>query len=229
MADLLPPPLKLVGDPVCRLSLHDLVCDYGLGERFVQENPDQAQFGEAVLGFMVEGGGLVGQWCPFLWCSSDAEFAVGRELYGWQQKLGEMCLSRPPLRRDWRPGDKISAILSRGRRSVFDFAIVLERAGDVPPIVDGLRLFPDQAKANNHFTETVLHDLTEHTIVRRLAVSSMIDTAVSKLWSGQATVNVHAPELTFLGGARVLGARWHELSWKKPWPYKVVRTTSTAA
>jgi acetoacetate decarboxylase len=223
VADLIPPPLRLAGDPVCRLSAHDMICDYGWGERYTQENPDQSNFHEAVLGLMVEADGVLGQWCPYLWCDTEAEFAVGRELYGWQQRLGQMALTRRPLRRGWREGDRVAALLTRGRRSVFSFAITLERVGDLPPIVDGLRLYPDQARANNHFMETVLPHPTERTVVRRLAVSAMVDTEVNGLWSGRASVEVAAPELAFLRNARVLGGRWHELSWKKPWPGRLIR------
>ena len=223
LADLLPPPLKFAGDPVCRLSLHDLICDYGLGERFMQEQPDQAHFGEAVLAVQVEHEGMLGQWCPFLWCTTDAEFAVGRELYGWQQRLGEMSLTRPPLRRSWRPGDVVTGLVTRGRRAVFNFSITLERAGDVPPVMDGLRLYPDQAKANNHFTETVLYRPIQREIQRTLLVSAMEETCVENIWSGSANVQITAPELAALKNTKVLGGRWHDLSWKKPWPSRVIR------
>ncbi|MBM3505425.1 MAG: hypothetical protein FJX65_16330 [Alphaproteobacteria bacterium] len=222
VADLIPPPLKLAGDPVCRLSLHDIVCDYGFGERFAQENPDQAHFHEAVLGFLVETDGTLGQWCPFLWCNTEAEFAVGRELYGWQQHLGELSMTRRP-RRGWRAGDRVAGLVTRGRRSVFDFVIDLERAGDVPATVEGFRVFPDQANANNFFAEVVLPHPVDRVLVRRLTLSSMIDMTVSGLWSGPAVAQVHAPELRFLQGARVLGGRWHEVAWKKPWPRRIVR------
>mgnify|MGYP002640654599 CR=1 FL=1 len=220
---LIPSPLKLTGSPVCRLTVHDMVCDYGFGERFMQEQPDQAHFGEAVIGFMVECEGVTGHWAPFLWCTTDAELAVGREFYGWQQRLGEMSLTRPPLRRSWRPGDTITGLVSRGRRPVFDIAVTLENEGDLPSQIEGLNISMDPATTNHHYTETVLVHPTSRVITKRMSCSSMDDVMVTNLWSGSASFNVHAPELAFLKNAKVLGGRWHELSWRKPWPNRLIR------
>jgi acetoacetate decarboxylase len=222
---LIPAPLKLYGDPVCRLSVHDMVCDYGLGERFMLAEPDQAQFCEAVFGVMVEYDGIIGHWAPYLWCTTDAELAVGRELYGWQQRLGEMSMTRPPLRRDWRAGDSVVAMVSRGRRHVFSLSISLDGPGDLPETIDGLKVAPDAAKANNHFTQTVLADPVERLVTQRLVCSSMEKVEVTKVWSGRGHVEVSAPELAFLRDATVLGGRWHELSWIKPWPDRLIGET----
>ena len=51
----------------------------------------------------------------------------------------------------------------------------------------------------------------------------MDDVTVTNLWSGAATFRAHAPELAFLEGAKVLGGRWHELSWRKPWANRFIR------
>jgi len=225
IAPLIPAPLKLHGDPVARLSMHDMVCDYGLGESFMLNEPDQAQFCEAVLGFMVEYDGTIGHWAPYLWCTTDAELAVGRELYGWQQRLGEMAMTRRPLRRTWKAGDRVRVLVSRGRRAVFDMTITLEREGDLPPVVDGKAVAPDAARANNHYTQTILTDPVERTVTQRLVCSSMDDVQVSDIWSGSATVDAAAPELAFLADATVLGGRWHELSWIKPWPDRLIGET----
>jgi acetoacetate decarboxylase len=224
--DLIPPPLKLIDSPVCRLTIHDMMCDYGLGERFPQDHPDQAHFGEAVIGFMVECDGVIGHWAPYLWCTTDAELAVGRELYGWQQRLGEMDLTRPPLRRSWKSGDRVTGLVTRGRRAVFDLSVTLDRNEDLPAEIDGLAVSLDPASTNHHYTETVLAHPTTQAITRRLVSSSMDDVQVTSLWSGAGTFAVHAPELTFLKGSRVLGGRWHELSWRKPWPNRLIGETS---
>ncbi len=225
---LVPAPLELHGDPVVRLSVHDMVCDYGLGERFMLEEPDQAQFLEAVVGLIVEYDGTIGHWAPYLWCTTDAELAVGRELFGWQQRLGNMSMTRPPLRRSWKPGDSVRALVSRGQRSVFDFSITLDKNEDMPAVVDGVAVAPDAAKANNHYTQTVLSDPVERTVTTRLVCSSMDDVRVSNVWSGSATIDTNAPELAFLRDAEVLGGRWHELSWIKPWPDRLIGETEHA-
>ncbi len=219
-AELVPEPLKLVGEPVCRLSLHDIICDYGFGRAFTQENPDQVNFHEAIVGLLVEHDGLRGQWCPYSWCSTDAEFAVGREYYGWPQKLGQASLTRRPLK-GWQLGDTVTALVTRGRRAVFDISVKLERQGDIE--VSGKPLFPDQSQAGNYFTETSLPLPGQPAqVVRRMVATQMQDLWVDDMWSGSASVNVTAPELDFLKDAEVIGGRWHEISWVKPYPDKIV-------
>ena len=221
-AQLVPPPLKLHGDPVARLSVHDVACDYGLGDAFVQRNPDLSHFGEAVIGFLVEHDGIVGQWCPYLWCTTDAEFAVGREFYGWPQQIGDMCLTRQPFR-GWRAGDMVTGIVSRGCRAVFEFAIHLQRAGDLPTEIDGLTMFPTQSAAHQHYTQTALPDPVEPAMVRRrLFRTPMQDVALDHTWSGSAEVRFAAPELGFLEDARPLGGRWSTIAWTKPYPEQLV-------
>jgi len=226
VADLIPEPLKLVGEPVCRLSLHDIICDYGFGRAFTQENPDQVNFHEAIVGFLVEHDGLRGQWCPYSWCSTDAEFAGGREYYGWPQKMGEMKQTRRPLK-GWEVGDTVTSLVTRGRRAVFDMTVKLERQGDIEAV--GQPMFPDQSQAGNYFTETALpHPDNPPAVIRRMVATQMQDLWVGGMWSGPATVNIVAPELDFLADAEVIGGRWHEISWIKPYPDKIVAERTVA-
>lgn len=219
--DLIPEPLSLWGDPICRLSVHDIICDYGFGKEFTQRNPDQAHFHEAIVGFMTEYDGIVGQWCPYSWCSTDAEFAVGREFYGWPQKLGAMSLTRRPLA-GWSAGDIVTGLVSRGNRAVYDLSVTLERKGDLKKS-DNLSQFPTQSRASTYFTETALPDPgAQNRVERRLVCTSMKDAKVADLWSGPAEANITAPELSFLRGAEPLGGRWHETSWIKPYPERVI-------
>ena len=223
-AALVPPPLKLFGDPVARLSVHDLVCDYGLGEEFVQRNPDIALLGEAVVGFLVEHDGVVGQWCPYLWCTTDAEFAVGREFYGWSQQIGEMCLTRKPFR-GWRSGDAISGLVSRGNRAVFELEISLDNTGEDPR-----EMFPTQSTANHHYTQTALPDPVEPEIIRRrLYRTAMQDVEISDTWFGTGQVQIAAPELEFLVDSVPLGGRWSTISWTKPYPDQLVHEEKAEA
>ena len=216
--DIVPEPLRLAGDPVCRLSLHDIICDYGFGRAFTQENPDQVNFHEAIVGLLVEHDGQLGQWCPYSWCSTDAEFAVGREYYGWPQKMGEMSLTRRPLK-GWEVGDTVTALVTRGRRAVFDMSFQIERQGDL----ETPGSFPDQSKAGNYFTETALPLPGEPAeIERRMVATQMQELWVGDIWSGPATLNIVAPELEFLTDAEVIGGRWHEIGWVKPYPDRVV-------
>lgn len=223
VAPLIPPGLALSGAPVARLSVHDVVCDFGLGSAFAQKNPDQARFGEAILAFLVEHDGVAGQWCPYLWCTSDAELAVGREFYGWPQRLGAMSLTRRPFR-GWRAGDVVTGIVSRGQRAIFEFAITLEREGDLQPTKRGLALFPSQAAANQHYTQTALPDpIAPGMVRRRLFRTPMHDVALRDTWSGTAEVHASAPELDVLKGSEALGGRWNVISWTKPYPEQLVQ------
>jgi acetoacetate decarboxylase len=220
MRALVPEPLALVGPPTCRLSVHDIICDYGFGKEFAQRNPDQAHYHEAIVGFLTEHHGVLGQWCPYSWCSSDAEFAGGRELYGWPQKLGSMSLTRRPLA-GWQTGDIVTGLVTRGNRAVFDIAVTLEREGDVPQETDAS--FPDQSQASQYFTETALpNPMNPGQVERRLLLTAMADMTVGDLWSGSAEVNITAPELAFLRDARILGGRTHEVRWIKPDPTRLI-------
>ncbi len=226
---LLPDSLRLAGAPVCRISVHDLICDYGKGEAFAQANPDLAHFHEAVVALMVEADGARGQWCPFLWCDQDAEFAIGREFYGWPQKLASMSLTRPPLLRSWTTGDVVTGLVSRGHRSLFEIQIMLERAGDVPIEPGRSPAFPQQTAASLHFTETIQTHPVDLSVMHRLVSTTMEDVVVRNLWSGEAVFRSFADELSFLDGAKPLGGRWHELAWKKPWAKDVIREDSVSA
>ena len=113
---------------------------------------------------------------------------------------------------------------------MFDLSVTLDRNEDLPAEIDGLTVSLDPASTNHHYTETVLAHPTTQAITRRLVSSSMDDVKVTSLWSGAGTFEVHAPELAFLKGSRVLGGRWHELSWRKPWPNRLIgETTKTPA
>ena len=225
---LIPKPLRLAGDAVCRISVHDLVCDFGHGAAFAQANPDLAHVHEAVVAVMVDADGAIGQWCPFLWCDQDAEFAIGREFYGWPQKLARLSLTRPPLRRSWQAGDVVTGLASRGHRSLFEMRVELERAGDIPGECGQPPAFPLQAEANLHFTETVQMHPVDLTIARRLVSTVMEDVVVQNLWSGPVTFRPFADELQFLADATPIGGRWHELAWKKPWADSVIREGTVA-
>ncbi|NQV79603.1 MAG: hypothetical protein HQ495_03570, partial [Alphaproteobacteria bacterium] len=117
----------------------------------------------------------------------------------------------------------VTGLVTRGRRPVFDIAVTLENEGDLPSQIDGLDISMDPATTNHHYTETVLVHPTSRVITKRMSCSSMDDVTVTNLWSGSATFEVDAPELAFLKKAKVLGGRWHELSWRKPWPNRLIR------
>lgn len=223
---LVPPPLEVAEDPVVRLTVLDFVCDCGHGESFAQMHPDLAQQTEAVVGIAVTLDGEPGYWPALLWCSSDAEMAVGREMYGWAQRRGSVSLTREP-RRGWRDGDVATALVRRGDRAVFAFTVSLRgTVGDGPAS-------SDPATMTSHigrlpiFTQTALADPMHPGMVERRMVATDIENVKSgPVWHGPAELDISSPELAFLRGAEVVEGRWHRQSWTKPYAARVVSTVA---
>jgi acetoacetate decarboxylase len=206
VAALVPPPLRAWGEPVVRFSVHDLFCDLGFGWDWAQANPAEACFREAVIGMAVEHRGRIGFWDPFLWTDSDAELAVGREFYGWPQRLGSIHLTPPHPLLGWRIGDLAAGHVSRGGRSVMELSVRLERDGpcDVP-----------QPRFEGFFLERVIPDPVDASRLREVFFAHMQDVTIANAYSGSATLDLHAPELAPLGTPEPLGGQVHAVSWTK--------------
>lgn len=217
VASLVPEPLMPAGDPIVRFSVHALQCDLGFGWAFAQDHPERSQFHEAVVGIAVRHGDAFGYWDPFLWCDSDAELAVGREMYGWPQRLGTIALTHPHPRHGWRIGESGTGLVSRLGRPVFEARVTIERQGDLTTTTPPFSEF---------FTERILPDPVTGTATRELFVSRMEDTQVDGVWSGTATLALHAPELQPLAPFTVLGGRLNTVSWTKNHARLVARRTA---
>ena len=203
---LLPPPLEPWGEPIVRFSVHWLQCDLGFGGDFAAANPERSQFHEAVVGIAARCGDLVGYWDPFLWCDSDAEIAVGREMFGWPQRAGALALTLPHPQHGRRPGDTVAGRVARLAHSVFSFSVRIAAAGDVDVPAPAFACF---------FTERVLPDPTDRSVVRELYASTMADVVVADMFHGPATLSLSAPELLPLAVSEVLGGRVNTVSWTK--------------
>ncbi|MBM3506048.1 MAG: hypothetical protein FJX65_19620 [Alphaproteobacteria bacterium] len=222
IAALVPPPLRLADDPIVRLSVLDLVCDYGLGPRFAQDNPDQAQVGEAAVDLLVERQGRFGLWSPYRWCSRDAVLSAGREFFGRPQRLGAMSLTRQPFR-GWRSGDTVSGLVVSGHRAVFEFAITLEQPANDRATAHRLTTYSPIDEANDHYTQTALpHPVVPNQVLRRLYRTRLQGMVANHQWSGIAEVRFGAPELEPLGEGVPLYGRWAEESWVMPYPEDVI-------
>jgi acetoacetate decarboxylase len=206
VAALVPAPLRPWGDPVVRFSVHELTCDLGFGWDYAQKNPQRCRLHECVVGIAVEHQGRIGHWDPFLWTDSDAELAVGREMYGWPQRLGAMAMTAPHPLHGFRAGDHAAARVATRTDPVLRLGLRIERTGDLdvpqPPFV-------------GFFTERVLPDPTGGATVRELHFSIMEDVAVADLWSGPAMLEVLAPELLPLRPGQPLGGKVNAVSWVK--------------
>jgi acetoacetate decarboxylase len=205
VAALVPALLRPVSD-VVRFSVHELQCDLGFGWDWAQRNPHRSQFREAVVGIAVEHDGRVGHWDPFLWTDGDAELAVGREMYGWPQRLGHMALTAPHPIRGAAIGDHVAGRVGRLTEGVFSCGVTLEREGepDVP-----------QPPFVGFFTERALPDPARRLLVRELFFSEMRGVQVSGVFSGPATLDLIAPELRALGPRRVLAGKVNAVAWVK--------------
>lgn len=214
IAALVPAPLRPWGALV-RFSVHALHCDLGFGWDWAQANPQRSQFHEAVVGIAVEHDGRVGHWDPFLWTDGDAELAVGREMYGWPQRLGTMALTMPHPLHGIRAGDRVAGRVARLTEPVFACEARLEREGDLdvpqPPFV-------------GFYTERALPDPASRRLVRELFFSRMEEVTIADLRSGPAELVLHAPELRALGPLRVLGGKAHAVAWVKAGSELVRRT-----
>ncbi len=203
-----PAPLAPYTKPYVRVSTYEMVCDYGLGADFAARRPELAHFCETGVSLFVEHGGLLGNYCAFIWCDGDAEISVGREMYGWPQLLGKMWLTRPPYGRTWRPGDEIASLVSRAGRTILETLATVERDGDLaldlPPFLD-------------FYTMTVLPSPERAETERRIVRTRMQEMRQDGMWSGRASAKFHAPELAWLRDAEVLGARTNLVSWAKPY------------
>ena len=205
VAALVPAPLTPHGPPIVRFSVHDLTCDLGFGRAWALANPDRSRLREAVVGIAVEHDGVVGHWDPFLWTDSDAECAVGREMYGWPQRMGTLAVTLPDPFGGFVAGDVVSGRVARFTDAVFRADIVLERPGepDVP-----------QPPFTGFYTERALPDPASRRLVRELFFSEMTALRHGEPMTGRAEITVSAPELLPLK-PRAIAGRAGAIAWVK--------------
>ena len=206
VAALTPAPLRPVGPPVVRFSIHDLVCDLGFGWEFAQRHPERCQFREAVVGLAVTDGESNGYWDPFLWCDGEAEIAVGRELYGWPQREARLSMTAPHSQRDWQAGDVCVGKVTRFHEPALALSLEVERPGDVEVDLPAFVTF---------YTERVLPSPVDGSIVRELFASNMENPHAANFFTGTAGLTLFAPELLPLAPREILGGRINTISWTK--------------
>ena len=214
VAALVPAPLKPWGAPVVRFSVHDLTCDLGFGRAWALANPHRARLREAVVGIAVEHQGVVGHWDPFLWTDSDAECAVGREMYGWPQRMGTLAVTLPDPFTGFAAGDVVSGRVARLTDAVFRADITLERAGE--PAVP-------QPPFTGFYTERALPDPAVRRLVREVFFSEMAALRHGDAMTGRAEIAVSAPELLALK-PRAIAGRVGAIAWVKQGARLVARS-----
>lgn len=205
VAALLPPELEPVDEPLIRFSAHWLQCDLGLGWDFVAAHPERAQMHEAVIGVAASHAGTPGFFDPYLWCDSDAEIAVGREMYGWPQRYGSIAVSLPHPVHGIRRGDRLTGRVVQHGTPAFDLSVSMER--EAP-----LGIGPAFVR---FYTERILPDPDRGISVRDVFASDMRDVVVGNCWSGAATLNLAAPELAGIVVEDVVGGQANHVAWIK--------------
>ena len=238
---MVPEPMKTAADPFVEIAVFDCRCDYGLGEGYVQRNPDQVHFQESFVRHFIEYAGAIGYWMPYIWCNTDSEFAIGREMYGWPHKWGNVALTERPFR-GWRAGDIVTGLVGRGCRAVMEFESELEQPGDRGGIGVAQGAADDTSAGTrpgqtgtdvrwgSSFTQVALpHPTDEGMVLQRLVRNQMLDVDFTDIWTGKGSFEVYAPELQYLKGAEVVSARWHTIVWTKPYSAEVVLEELVAA
>ena len=120
-----PSPIEPSGAPIFRLTVHALRSDCGMGHEWAARNPRRSQFHEAVVAFNAEIDGVEGNWDPFMWTEAEPQLCVGREMYGFSMRLGEIALTRRPALRGWRKGEIVTAECSQDGRLAFAVTMTL--------------------------------------------------------------------------------------------------------
>ena len=206
VAALVPAPLVPLADAAVRFSVHELICDLGRGWSWAQAHPAEARFREAVVGIAVQHAGRPGFWDPFLWTDSDAELAVGREFYGWPQRLGGIAMTAPHPIDGWRAGERATGLVTRAGEAAFRLGVTLEGPGPLAILAPPFEGF---------FLERVLPDPVDGSRVRDVLFARMQDVRIDDPWSGPATLDLLAAELAGLGTPRPLGGQVHAVGWTK--------------
>ncbi len=203
---LLPEPLLPWGEPLVRFSVHRLICDLGHGWAWAQAHPEASQLHECVVGIAAQHDGVIGYWDPFLWTDSDAELAVGREMYGWPQRLGTLSLTAPHPQRGWASGDLCAGLVARLGRGVLEIQLAVTSQGKLPVPAPPFVGF---------FVERALPDPATEIVTRELFLAEMREVTISDLWHGEARLVLHAPELAPLAPSEILGGQINTVSWIK--------------
>jgi acetoacetate decarboxylase len=209
LAPFFPAPLTLAGPPVFRLTVHALRSDCGLGREWAARNPRRSQFHEAVIAFNAEIDGVSGNWDPFMWTDAEAQLSVGRELYGFSMRLGEISMTRRPALNGWRSGDIVAAQACQDGRPIFSMAMELGKTGaEAAPVpVAGTPVFYSRRTLPRPGNPAV-SDV-------ELCRTTMQNLRLGEVWSGHGAFRIEHDRLSALADGKVLGARWSSFEMTK--------------
>lgn len=206
IAKLVPAPLEPIAGAPVRFTIHDLVCDIGLGADFAAHHPERTLVREAVVALAVKFAGMEGFYDPFLYCDSDAEIAVGREMFGWPQLGASIWLTPPDPINGVTEGDQMTGKVSRLGAPVFH--ISMEVADKNEP-VKNLPAF------STFYTMRILPNPETGSRKVEIFQSYMQNIVIHDPRYGAGKLDIMAPELQALQASPTGPARCNAIRWTK--------------
>lgn len=214
IAALTPAPLAPMDGDLVRFTVHELVCDLGFGRAFADRHPERSRVREAVVAICARHEGVPGFYDPFLWCDSDAEIAVGREMFGWPQVGADLWLTPPDPVEGLRAGDALVGRVARLGRPVLDLEIAVTGPGDLPAAAPAFATF---------YTMRVIPDPAGGPTIREVYASEMQDVRIGAPMRGEGRLSLQAPELAALRPREIVGARANAIAWTKHASRRIAR------
>ena len=206
IARLVPSPLvPLAGAPV-RFTIHELVCDIGFGSEFASYHPERTLVREAVVALAVSYEGVEGFYDPFLYCDSDAEIAVGREMFGWPQLGATIWLTPPNPIEGVQYKDRMTGKVSRLGKPVFQISMEVD---DKDSSWDNVPSF------TTFYTMRVLPNPETGSRTIEIFQSHMENIKIHEPQFGQGELKVEAPELISLKASNGGPSRCNAIRWTK--------------
>jgi acetoacetate decarboxylase len=180
LAALVPPPLEPLDEPFGVVRITELMNDQGTAGTLLEDEPEWAQYNEAVVCVPATYRGVSGNYDPFLWVDNHACAAAGREVYGLPKKMARVRLTRHFPSDPIGPGAKLSGHLEGLSRRLITASVRLTRRAtiDEMPRMDAfyaLRWIPSPE--------------AEGPDVHQLLQFHHRDYAVTELWTGDATLS----------------------------------------
>jgi len=209
---LVPPPLEPLPEPYGVVRVTELLNDQGTDGNLLEDEPELAQYTEAVVCIPASYKGVVGNYDPFLWVNNHACAAAAREVYGLPKKMAEISLSRFFPSDPIGPDKKLTGTLSALSRRLLSASVRIRRTASVA----------EMPKVETFFTLRYLPD-PEHDAAERYQLLQFRhrDYKVTQLWTGDASLSFgDSPneELLPLLPTEILGGFYMESDWILPAP-----------
>jgi acetoacetate decarboxylase len=209
---LIPPPLEPLPEPYGVVRVTELLNDQGTNGTLLEDEPELAQYTEAVVCIPASYRGVVGNYDPFLWVNNHACAAAAREVYGLPKKMAKIFLSRFYPSDPIGPGKKLTGTLEGLSRRLLTASVRIRRIAAVS----------EMPKVETFYTlRYVPHPEHEGPEVYQLLQFKHRDYKVAQLWAGDATLSFgDAPneELLPLQPTEILGGFYMEADWILPTP-----------